>query len=305
MIPLLCAAFLTGAPVATSHAGAQPRTRVYVIIVDGLDARMVSATSTPHLWQLIHGGDDRAVFYPAGRAAMLAVTNTNHASLGTGLWAGAHGIVGNKLVLDDTIVPSEDARRLEAETIVTVAERERPALVSAVVVGKMRLVSLFAAVPDQQLAPDVSWGDAETENEAFDPKRGGFGSDRRTMDQVLKTIASADPDFLLVNLPDVDRTGHLTGPDSPETLRAVAGADAQLLRLIETAKHRDTWNQTVLFITADHGMTAVTPDATAGRPFPLVPLGRELARAQVNGVTLLANGAGVGRTKHRSRVTFS
>lgn len=81
------AALVAALLIAPPPGEAMERTRVYAVVVDGLDARMVNATATPHLWALIHDGQERATFYPVGRPAMLAVTNTNHTSIATGVWA--------------------------------------------------------------------------------------------------------------------------------------------------------------------------------------------------------------------------
>jgi hypothetical protein len=266
--------------------------RVYIVLIDGLDARFVNAELTPTLWALGHGGKDHATFYPDARAVMPSVTNTNHAAIMTAAYAGAHGIVGNALSdrqPGHLPASSEFARFLEVETLFTVIENDRPALVTAGLFGKSRLVNLFADVPRQQRRPDVLWGDALTETEPFDA-RAGFGSDQRTMDEVLRTIAVHDPQFMFAALPDVDRTGHLCGPDAQETRKAVLEADRQLRRLIGTLKERGSWAETVLMITADHGMTSVEPNPGEGRAYPLLFFGRELARNGFADVALVSSG---------------
>jgi arylsulfatase A-like enzyme len=44
----------------------------------------------------------------------------------------------------------------------------------------------------------------------------------------------------------------------------------------------------VLIVTADHGFTALAP--TSDRPYPVITFGRDLLRAQVNGMHLVADG---------------
>lgn len=273
-------------------AGAVERTRVYVVLVDGLDAAFVSEALTPTLWGLARGPGGAATFYPAGRAVMPSVTTTNHAAVMTASYTAAHGLVGNRTsdrVAGAPPVGTADAPLLEVETLFTVIERERPRLGTAALLGKSRLVRLFAATAVQR-RPDVLWGDVTTETEGIDG-RVGFGSDHRTMDEALRTIALHDPDLLFVALPDVDRTAHVFGPTSAPARRAVVTADAQIARLIAAAKAQRTWERTVLIVTADHGMQSVAPDPAAGRPYPMVSLGRELARAGIEDVAAVSNGS--------------
>jgi type I phosphodiesterase/nucleotide pyrophosphatase len=278
--------------VGTAAASAAERPRVYVVLVDGLDASLVNDQLTPTLWQLIHGGRDRTTFYPQGRSVMPTVTNTNHAALMTAAYAAAHGIVGNFLwdrSPTDPPEPSEQASNLEVETLFTVIEKDRPALRTAGIFGKFKLAGLFGEAPGRQKRPDILWADIATETEPID-RRAGFNSDQRTIDVVLQTFALEDPDFVFTALPDVDLTSHLFGPDSNETRRAVLDADRQIGRLVDVLKRRKAWERTVLIVTADHGFQSVTADPAAHRPYPLIFFGRELLRAGVQDVTAFSNG---------------
>ena len=277
---------------ARGPALAGERTRVYMILIDGFDGSSLDEQLTPTLWKLSHGTGDRATYYARGRAVMPTVTNTNHAALLTASYPAANGILGNRLwdrVQGHAPEGSEFARFLEVETLFTVVERERPRLTTAALFGKSRLVGLFDRVEGRQERPDILWGDVETETETFDAKT-GFGSDRRTMNEALKTLAHDDPDLLIVALPDVDRTEHLFGPDSPEARRARMAADREIERFIAAARRRETWAHTVLFVTADHGMQSVAPDPARGRSYPLILFGRELMRAGLDGVLALSRG---------------
>ena len=54
-----------------------------------------SETLTPNLWKLATGPKGGGAYYPEGRAVMPTVTNTNHVSIATGVYADAHGVVSN------------------------------------------------------------------------------------------------------------------------------------------------------------------------------------------------------------------
>src|SRR5262249_38071515 len=123
-----------------------PPPHVYVVLFDGLDAGRMGEMLMPTLWQLAHGGFGPATYYPRGRAVMSAVTNPNHASVMTGVYPAAHGVVGN-LLWDRTaghaIEGSETAVHLEVETLFTVMKAERPRARTAALFGKSRLAGLF------------------------------------------------------------------------------------------------------------------------------------------------------------------
>jgi len=270
---------------------AAERPHVYIVLIDGLDSRRLSETLTPTLWKLGTGPGGRGAFYREGRAVMPTVTNTNHVSIMTGAYAEAHGVVNNAFWAE--AVPrrgmtSERADLLQVETLFTVAERTRPKLVTAALFGKTRLVPLFTASASQR-APDILWGDPDTPTEPIDRNR-GFASDRRTMDKALEVIATSDPDLLFVGLPDVDRTSHVFGPDSHRARTAMLEADRQVDRLIRALKRSGAWEDTVLMITADHGFADVSPDAAAGRPYPMITLGSVMEAQGLAGVGLLGIG---------------
>ena len=253
-------------------------THVYMVLIDGMNASSFSEQLTPTLWSLVHGAGDRATYYAGARAVMPTVTNTNHAALLTATYPAANGIIGNRMsdrVRGHPPFPSEFGRYLQVETLFTVAKRERPQLKTAALFGKSRLVGLFDAVPGQQERPDILWGDVQTETEGVDA-RVGFGSDHRTMNEALRILPLENPDVLFIALPDVDRTEHVFGPDSAEARRSILTADDEIKRLIAVTKAQGTWADTVLFVTADHGMQSVAPDPGGGRPYPLVLFGREL-----------------------------
>ena len=286
---LAAAALVT---LSASAGAADGHTRIYVVLIDGMNASALSEQLTPTLWNLAHGQGDRATYYASAHAVMPTVTNTNHAALMTASYPAANGIIGNRMSdrnPEHAPFPSEFARYLQVETVFTVVERERPELKTAALFGKSRLVGLFSAVPGAQERPDVLWGDVQTETEGIDAKI-GFASDHRTMDETIRTVAVQDPDVLFVALPDVDRTEHLFGPDSVEARRALLRVDDEIRRLITAAKAQGTWGETVLFVTADHGMQSVAADRAAGRPYPLVLFGRELLRNGFDDLVVLARG---------------
>jgi len=56
-------------------------THVYLVIVDGLDARLATPTHMPRLFALLASEPTHSSFFPAARAVMPTRTNPNHVTL--------------------------------------------------------------------------------------------------------------------------------------------------------------------------------------------------------------------------------
>jgi hypothetical protein len=69
-------------------------------------------------------------------------------------------------------------------------------------------------------------------------------------------------DLVLVNMKGPDYTGHAYGPDSPEIRETLAELDRQMTKVVAALEKKAGPRQTVLAITADHGMPSEPP---AGR----------------------------------------
>jgi predicted AlkP superfamily pyrophosphatase or phosphodiesterase len=63
-------------------------------------------------------------------------------------------------------------------------------------------------------------------------------------------------DLLLVNLKAPDYTAHAFGPDSAELRATLTELDHQMARILEALENKAGAGQTVIAITADHGMAA-------------------------------------------------
>ena len=152
-LALLLITLLLALPASAAAA------HVYVVIVDGLDARLATPAHMPRLFATLASAPARSSVL-AARAVMPARTNPNHVTLLTGTWPEAHGITGNAFWSRARAEPARKldvAALIEVETLFSVAEETSPALVTMGVFGKPKLARLFAAVPGRQRAPDVLW----------------------------------------------------------------------------------------------------------------------------------------------------
>jgi len=260
-----------------------PRPHVYLVIVDGLDARFATAGHMPRLFALLASEPARSSFFPSARAVMPTRTNPTHVSLLSGVYPEAHGITGNTYWSRRPGAPPEKleaASLIEVETLFTVAETTEPALVTMAAFGKPKLARLFAGVHGRQEGPDVLWSPEQLPASRRDPTT-GYAPDAETMRALLDAAAEREPNLAVVNLSDVDRNGHGSGPESAEYAAAVTGADAAIGLLADDLHTRGRWTRSVLIVTADHGMNAVRT---------VITLGPVLRDAGVGGVTLVADG---------------
>lgn len=270
---LLCA-------LAGPSAGAD-RPHVYLVLVDGLDARMLDPDVLPVLW-------DRGRLPGRALAVMPTRTNPNHVTLLTGAWPDVHGITGNDWWDRD---PAHGAAKLDrpelidVETVFTVAETDQPELVTMGVFGKPKLGRLFAAAPGRQRAPDVLWTPAGS-GPGIDPTT-GYATDATTMGRLLEEAATREPDLAFVGLCDVDRQSHGAGPASREAREAAVAAGAQIQRLVDALRAAGRWERSLVIVTADHGFDDVAP--RDGRTRDL-NLGAVLTAASVHGVRVVADG---------------
>lgn len=231
--------------------------RVLLIVVDGLDAREVTDETTPVLSRAWH----TSPWCPGtrSRASMPTRTNSNHATLMTGVEPEMHGITGNAVWDRGTrsVRKLGTASDLETETIFTIARREARGLRTAAAVGKPKLGLMFSADGTRQTPPDELW-DARTASDAARDEVTGYAYDATTLAAARSLVEHAAADFLFINLSDVDRVSHGSGPHSPQASETRRRTDAALGAFLEWLTTRPDWTSTTVVITADHGFDAIT-----------------------------------------------
>lgn len=276
--------------LCVARAWGTERPQVYLIVVDGLDARAATAARMPNLFGLLRDEPARTSVFTRARAVMPTRTNSNHATLVTGAYAEAHGITGNAWWSRSPGAPAaklDDAARIEIETLFTLAHDAAPPVATFGAFAKPKLVRLLATAAGHQRAPDRIWSPSDAPRDGRDPAS-GYATDVATMDGVLAALATAPADLTIVNIADVDRHGHGDGPRSDAYTAAISGADAAIGRLIAALHALGRWERSVLIVTSDHGFDDVRP--TPARPAPVISLEKALAAAGVRGVHLVADG---------------
>lgn len=269
-----------------------PRRQLVLLVVDGLDAREVDDGETPFLaraWR-----DSRWCPGVHARAAMPARTNVNHATLLTGVPPAVHGITGNAFWGRG----AESPRKLGAspdflvETLFTVAQASVPPVRTAAAVGKAKLDLMFADTAGQS-APSRTWRPKDAPESGRDPVT-GYAFDAATL-AGAGALLGDEPNFVLVNLADVDRVSHGFGPHSSEARNARRATDAAVAAFVERLRQRPTWGETTVVVTADHGFDSVE--------HPPIDFGERLGAAGLAADLVSVNDGGVAHVYLRDRAS--
>lgn len=236
LVALLGAACVRPAPpsdAATAQGAPRPVAQgrvtdhVVIISIDGLRPDAIETFKAATLQRLMREG----TYSRDAQTILPSTTLPSHTSMLTGVDIDVHGVTWN----------SDETSRLGPVTVPTVFSLAHAAgLRTAAFFGKAKLQHLH--VPHtldyvRSLDGPVSW----------------FGSARRTVKDVDRYLARANPNLLFIHLAEPDYAGHLFGWMGRSYARAVIEADRAVALLIEQADARFGPQQYTVIITADHG----------------------------------------------------
>lgn len=233
-----------GAPPAA--AAVARKRRVYVIVVDGCKPGEITTALTPRLAQLRGLGRN----YPNASSMPVMETIPNHVMMMTGVRPDRSGVPANA-VFDRALGEIRDMDRATDLRFPTVITRlDRAGHTTGTVLSKEYLYGVF--------------GDRATyrwEPQPIVPVS-GHAPDVFTTDAAISMVQELDPDFVFVNLGDVDRLGHsdLTGTSLrlARTL-ALAQTDQQVGRFVDMLQDTGRWRDSVVVVLADHSMDWSNP----------------------------------------------
>lgn len=239
------AVVLSGLPGAAWAAGANGRgqeaVRVYVLVVDGWRPDELSPTVTPRLAALRDGG----THFPSARSVPVFETLPNHAMMMTGVGPDRTGVPANKVYdrVERAVRDLDRPSDLRFPTVIeTLGDR---GLTTGTVLSKQYLYGLFGERATYRWEPHPVVPVSE------------HAPDQYTVDALIAMVDTADPDFVFVNLGDVDRVGHadLTGTTlQAARLASLASTDAQVGRFVDHLSATGRWDSSVLIVLADHSM---------------------------------------------------
>lgn len=216
-----------------------------LISIDGFRWDYFNRAGTDNLHALASHGVHAERMVPS----FPSVTFPNHYTIVTGLYPEHHGIISNNMV--DPVLGKfgigdnpavRDARWWGGEPIWNTAElqHERAAPVSwpgsEAPIGGMR----------------PSWW------KKFDAKQSRADKVREVLG-LLALPADSAPRLITQYFSEVDHTGHLFGPDSPQVDSAIAQVDSAVGAIVDGIAHMQLNGRVNVMVVADHGMAAISP----------------------------------------------
>ncbi|KAI5196954.1 Phosphodiest-domain-containing protein [Aureobasidium subglaciale] len=223
------------------------------ISLDGFRADFLYRNITPSLSAFVQAGTSPEYMTPS----FPSVTFVNHNSLVTGLYPESHGIVGNSFwdpEFKEDFFYTDPARSMQpkwwtAEPIWVTAENQ-----------------------DVRTAIHM-WPGSEAHigtEPTFVDKYEGHELLKNKVDRILGLLdlpgpldkdASLDrprPQLIAAYVPDVDRDGHLYGPNSTEIRSTISSVDAMLGQLFSGLEQRNLTDIVNIVIVSDHGMATTS-----------------------------------------------
>lgn len=261
-------------------AGAlQPRSsrRHLLIVVDGLRPDFVTQSVMPKLTAL----GRRGVVFSRHHAVYPTVTRVNAASLSTGAYPAAHGLMGNSVFF-----PAVNTTRFldtaDRNQLLAIMKAE-PRLLTTPTLGewlqasgrKMLVVSSGSGGsaflnnhtlsggailhPQFTLPPSL---EPVAQSAVPAPGASATARDAYAVDLFLKVgLPQVDPAVTVLWLGGLDATAHLRGIGAAETMAVLRGVDHQIGRIEDGLRSAGVFEAYNIWITSDHGFSTYTGGA--------------------------------------------
>lgn len=257
---------------ASNAAAAGTNHLVLLITIDGLSARSLNApdASLPTLRKLAAEG----AVAEGLRVSNPTVTWPNHTTLVTGVHPDKHGVLFNGLLRrhDDGWGVALDGAQdqtnlLKVSTVFDVLHAAGLRTAGVNWPCTRRSTTLDDNFPDVPgaIAHTTPRLRAELRRAAILPDdndsafraRGTSAGDETWTATVNHLLRTRRPEFLMLHLLATDTAQHRHGPDSQIFSAAAATADTQLVEILRTIEAVGWRDRTTLFVTSDHGFTAI------------------------------------------------
>ncbi|MGH2443235.1 MAG: alkaline phosphatase family protein [Chloroflexota bacterium] len=256
-----------------------------VLVVDAGRADEFDLSTMPNLARLVSGG---TAYTNAWVGQLPSITETSHATIGTGVLPKRHLILGDTWRIPGTNQMSPNLlngtltrtgyigkviRQSGVPTLAGFVHARFPG--SRVVAlsghkiyaadglgaGSADYVAFGAknsrghyvpqAIPGHEPAPSIL-SSPQLDLPTY-PRKPGL-EDEWTTTLALKFLFKYHPRLMMINLPEVDTFGHLDGTDSTVIQPLMANVDHEIGRLIAGYTRAGMMAQTNFIVTADHGM---------------------------------------------------
>lgn len=237
-----------GAAGASGAAGPGPRgrKRAYVIVIDGCRPDELDGALTPSLRALRRGGS----WFPRASSMPVMETIPNHVMMMTGMRPDRTGVPANTIFDRSLGTVRTMDRASDIRTGTVIGRLNRNAYTTGTVLSKEYLYGVFGtrATHRWEPAPVVPVS--------------GHAPDQFTMDAALAMVDALDPNFMFVNLGDIDRFGHADvtgGTVRAQRQLALADTDRQVQRFVDHLRSTGRWQHSAVIVLADHSMDWSTP----------------------------------------------
>lgn len=246
-----------------------------IIVSDGLShTELMRAINDPgynipNIRSLYRNG----VYFKYGHITnYFSVTIPSHTTIGTGVYAGHHGIVNNLYYLRDTgrlltlidlgVGPSQYLRE-EIETIFEAYHRNFGKYDE-----KTNKKGKFSASINQPCTRGATYATLESliynfSSYKYDPLptieelKQVTSADNTAVNQMIYLFEKGElpiPNLVMINLTSTDGAGHGWGPHSDMIKRVLEQTDFRVGKIIELYKNAQIFDRTLFVFTADHGM---------------------------------------------------
>ncbi|MCX7959046.1 MAG: alkaline phosphatase family protein, partial [Deltaproteobacteria bacterium] len=246
-----------------------------IIVSDGLSHTELERAlndaeyNIPNLKSLLQNG----VFFKYGQITnYFSVTLPSHTTIGTGLYAGHHGIVNNLfylrekgkiLTLVDLGVGPSRYLRPEAETIFEAYHRNfgrydpktnKNGKVSASVNQPCTRGAVYATLESLIF----NFSDYKYEPlPVIEELKQVTSADNTAVNQMIYLFEKGElplPNLVMINLTSTDSAGHGWGPHSDMVKKALEQTDFRIGKIIELYKNAKIFEKTLFVFTSDHAM---------------------------------------------------
>jgi hypothetical protein len=238
--------FSTAAGTVPASA-ATTRKRAYALVVDG--CRPGEIDEMPRVAEL----RDTGTWYPAARSLPVMETIPNHVMMMTGCRPARNGVPANGIYDRTEGVLRNCDRPTDIKVTTIIEQLNRTGRTTGTVLSKQYLYTVFGERATHRWEPFPLLPVTE------------HAPDASTMSAAITMVEQLDPDFVFVNLGDVDRVGHgdLTGTTLQAARRtALASTNLQVGRFVDMLKSSGKWASSMVVVLADHSMDWSTPDHT-------------------------------------------
>jgi arylsulfatase A-like enzyme len=263
--------------VAVAACSSQPPSRRHLLIViDGLRPDYVTAAVMPNLTALAK----RGVVYTRHHSVYPTVTRVNAASISTGAYPSAHGLMGNT-VFFPRVSLTKFLDTSDHKSLMTIAKTEgrlltAPTLAESLRAAGHRMLAISSGSAGSAFLNNHTVAGGAVLHHRFTlpaslaedmqvlgrpPAEGAARGtlDRYAVDAFLKVgLVHVRPTVTVLWLSDLDSTSHTHGLGAPETVAVLASVDGEIKRIEEGLKERGIFDSYDIWVTSDHGFSTHT-----------------------------------------------